>query len=115
MATTGAELTATRAMCVTLGVPTEASAYLVDDGGMVNLDEVGYLTPADVYQLIILLTCPGGTTGVVLTEVPQVGMPGDADFVLAFPGHTHHIHNHGRHVHLRAVMNIKLLLFWLKH
>jgi hypothetical protein len=33
---------------VTLGVPTEASAYMVDDGGMANLDELEYLPPKEV-------------------------------------------------------------------
>jgi hypothetical protein len=83
------------------------------DEGMVNLDEVEYLTPKDVEQIIMYVTRPGGTTDVKLPEIPQVFQVGDADFVVTFPGHTHHISNRGHPVLLRAVMNIKLLVFWL--
>jgi hypothetical protein len=100
---------------VTLGVPTEVSAYLVDDGGMVNLYEVDYLTPKDMDQIIIYIMRPGGTMDVVLPEVPQVGVSGDAEFELALPGHIHQIPNSGHPVILRSVMNIKLLVCWLNH
>jgi hypothetical protein len=82
---------------------------------MVDLDDVGYLTPADVDQLIMSTTHPGGTTPVVLPEVPQVGVMGNVDFATVVRDHMHQIPNHGHPVPLRAVMNIKLLVFWLKH
>jgi hypothetical protein len=115
MAATSAELIAMRAMFVTICVPTEASDYLVDDGEMVNLDEVGYLAPADVHQLITLVTGPGGTAPVVLHGVPQVCEVGDIDFLVVFPGQIHQIPNRGHRVPLRAVLNLKVLVFWLKH
>jgi hypothetical protein len=82
---------------------------------MVNLDEVGYLTPVDVDQLIMLVTRPGGSMPLVLPDVPQVGVVGDVDFLVAFPSHTHHITNHGHPVPLRVAMNIKLLVCWLNN
>jgi hypothetical protein len=100
---------------VTLGVSTEVSAHLVDDDGMVNPNEFEYLTPKDVDQLIIYLMRNSGTRDVILPGVPQVGVAGDTDFVAAFPGHMHEITNRWHPVPVRAVMNITLLVFWLKN
>jgi hypothetical protein len=53
--------------------PTVVSASLVDDGGMVNLGEVEYLTPNDMDHLLMPVTRPGGTTDIVVPEISQVG------------------------------------------
>jgi hypothetical protein len=68
-----------------------------------------------VDQLIMSMTRPDGTMDVVLPAVPQVGEVDYANFVLAFPGHTHHIANCGHPVPLRVAMNIKLIVLWIKH
>jgi hypothetical protein len=83
--------------------------------GGVNLEEVGYLTPADVDQLIASATRPDDTMPVTLYGVPQVGNLCAVDFVMTFPGQTLIIPNNGHPVPLRAVMDLKLLVFWLKH
>jgi hypothetical protein len=112
---TAEELISMKSMFVNFGFPTEASDYLAGDGGMVNMDEVKYLTPKDVEQMLMLAMRPGGKTDVFLPEIPQVVQVGDAGFVMALPRHTHQIASRGHPVPLRAVMNIKLLMFWLKH
>jgi hypothetical protein len=60
-----------------------------------NLNEVEYLTPKDVEQLIMSVTRLGGTTDMILPEIPQAAQVGDASFVAAFPGHTYQIANRG--------------------
>jgi hypothetical protein len=68
-----------------------------------------------VDQLIVSVVCPGSTPPLVLTGVTQGGNVGDVDFVVVFPGQTHHIPNHVNPAHLRAVMNLNVLMFLIKH
>jgi hypothetical protein len=79
--TSTTELPALRAMFADLGVPTDGSEYLVDEGGMINLREVGFLKNKYVYQLIQYVTRPGEMHAIMTDAVPeivtagQVGLP----------------------------------------
>jgi hypothetical protein len=72
------DLPAMRAMFAALGVPTDGSEYLVDEGGMINLEEVGFLKNKHVDQFIQSLTLPGGMQAITTAAVPEIGTAGEA-------------------------------------
>jgi hypothetical protein len=109
------DLTAMRAMFTALGVPPDGSDYLVDEGGMKNLEEVEFLKNKDVDQLIKSVTSPGGMTALTNAAVPEIGVAGAPNYVAARAELIDWVPNRGIPVPQRAVMNIKLLVFWLKH
>jgi hypothetical protein len=69
------DLPAVRAMFDALGVPTDGSKYQADEGGMINLEEVGFLKKKDVDQLIQSVTHPGG-----MQALPKIGAAGQAGY-----------------------------------
>jgi hypothetical protein len=106
---------AMHAMLALLGVPTEGSDYLVDEGVMINLEEVGFLKNKDVDQLIQSVTRPGGMQTLTTAAVPYISNDGDAGYHSGVAEVIDWVPNRRIPVPQRAVMNIKLLVFWLKH
>jgi hypothetical protein len=112
--TSTTDLTSMRAIFAALGVPTDGSEYLVDEGGMINLEEVGFLKNKDVDQLIQYVTHPGGMRVITDAAVPDIGTAGQAGHHAAVAQVIDWVPNRGIPVPQRAVMNIKVLVFWLK-
>jgi hypothetical protein len=104
-----------RTMFAALGVPSGGSDYLVDEGGMTNFEKVGFLKNKDVDQLIKSVTSPGGMTALTTATVPEIGVAGATNYVAARGELIDWVPSRGIPVPQRAVMNIKLLVFWLKH
>jgi hypothetical protein len=107
-------LPAMRARFAALGVPTDGSEYLVDEGGMTNLEEVGFLKNKEVDQLIQSVTRPGGMQAIMTAAVPEIDTAGQAGHHADVAQVIDWVPNRGIPVPQRAVMNIKLLVFWLK-
>jgi hypothetical protein len=81
-----------------LGFSDAAAAYLTGDSGIDSLDEIRYLDGIDDIDLTIKgVTNPGGTvtTGTGTSRVTS--------------------RNNGIPVSIRAVLNLKLLVYYLKH
>jgi hypothetical protein len=91
-------VTAINTMLERLGFSDAAAAYLTGDSGIDSLDEIIYLDGIDdIYSTIKGVTNPGGTvtTGTGSNAVTS--------------------HNNGIPVSIRAVSNLKLLVYYLKH
>jgi hypothetical protein len=82
---------------------------------MINLEVVGFLKNKDVDQLIQSVTSPGGMQAIMTTAVPYIGTAGQAGYHAAVAQVIEWVPNRGIPVPQRAVMNIKLLVFRLKH
>jgi hypothetical protein len=72
------DLPAIHVMFASLGVPTDGIEYLIDEGGMIHLEEVGFLKNKDVDQLIQSVTRPGGMQALTNAAVPEIGTAGQA-------------------------------------
>jgi hypothetical protein len=70
--TSTTDLPAMRSTFAALGIPTDGSEYLVDEGGMINLQEVGYLKNKDVGQFIQSVTRTGGIQAITTAAVPEI-------------------------------------------
>jgi hypothetical protein len=101
------DLPAMRAMFTTLGVPPDGSDYLVDEGGMANLEEVEFLKNKDVDQLIKSVASPGEMTALTTAAVPEIGVAGTANYLAARAKLIDWVPDRGIPVSQR--------LFWLKH
>jgi hypothetical protein len=115
MTTSNDDLPGMSTMFAALGVPPDGSDYLVDEGGMTNLEEVGFLKNKDIDQLIKSVTSPGGIMALTTAAVPEIGVAGAANYAAARAELIDWVSNRGIPVPQQAVMNIKLLVFWLKH
>jgi hypothetical protein len=82
---------------------------------MINLEELGFPNNKDVDQLIQYMTHPGGMQAITTAAVPEIGTAGQAGHHAAVAQVIDWVPNRGIPVPQRAVMNIKLLVFWLKH
>ena len=91
-------VTAIKTMLERLGFSDAAAAYLTGDSGIDSLDEIRYLDGIDdIDSTIKGVTNPGGTvkTGTGASRVTA--------------------RNNGIPVSIRAVSNLKLLVYYLKH
>jgi hypothetical protein len=104
-----------RSMIAALGVPTDGSEYLVGEGGMIDIKEVGFLKKNDVDQLIQSVNRPGGMQALTTAAVPEIGTAGQVGYNADVAQVIDWVPNRRIPVPQRAVMSIKLLVFWLKH
>jgi hypothetical protein len=114
MMTSKTDLPALRTMFAALGLPTDGSEYIVNEGGIINLEEMGFLENKDVDQLIQSVTRPGGMQAITTDAVPDIGTAGQSGHRAAVSQVIECVLNRGIPVPQRTAMNIKLLVFWLK-
>jgi hypothetical protein len=75
----------------------------------------GFLKNKDVDQLIQSVTRPGEMRAITTSAVPYIGTAGQAGHNADVAQVIDWVPNRGIPVPQRALMNIKLLVFWLKH